>query len=73
MTTERFLDTAEVCRMCSLSRQEIWRRRRNGTFPEPVRFGERRVGYSATEVQAWMNARLKERDAAARAKKDAMT
>jgi len=70
MDNERFLDTAEVCSLCSLSRQEIWRRRRNGTFPEPVRFGARRVGYSAAEVNAWMKARLSERDAAMAARKE---
>lgn len=70
MTTERFIDTAETCRIVGLSRQEIWRRRRAGTFPEPVRFGSRRVGYSAEEIAAWMKARLDERDAAVAARKE---
>ena len=72
MSNERFLNTAEVCRVIGLSRQEVWRRRRDGTFPEPVRFGGRRVGYSATEVEEWMAARKAERDAVIQARKDAL-
>lgn len=69
---DQLLDTAEVCRVVGLSRQEIWRRRRDGSFPEPVRLGGRRVGYSASELQAWMKARLDERDAAIAARKKVM-
>lgn len=69
---DTLLDTAGVCRIVGLSRQELWRRRRAGTFPEPVRLGGRRVGYSADEVQAWMRARLAERDDLLAARKDAL-
>jgi prophage regulatory protein len=66
-----FLDTAEVCRAVGLSRQEIWRRRRDGTFPEPVRFGGRRVGYAAEEINQWAKARIAERDARMAARRGA--
>jgi prophage regulatory protein len=66
---DQLLDTAEVCRVVGLSRQELWRRRRAGTFPEPVRLGGRRVGYSADEIQAWMKARIADRDALVAARK----
>ncbi|MEZ6028351.1 MAG: AlpA family phage regulatory protein [Hyphomonadaceae bacterium] len=72
MTTERFINTAEVCRMVGLSRQEIWRRRCNATFPQAVRLGSRRVGYSANEVEAWMIARKAERDAVLAARKESL-
>lgn len=48
--------------MVGLSRQELWRRRRDGTFPEPIQLGGRRVGYPRDEVEAWLQARIAERD-----------
>ena len=59
---ERLLTTKQVCGLVSLSRQEIWRRRRLGSFPRPVRIGPRRVGYRAEEIQAWLDALRAERD-----------
>ncbi|HNT87409.1 MAG TPA: AlpA family phage regulatory protein [Candidatus Hydrogenedentes bacterium] len=48
--------------MVGLSRQEIWRRRRAGDFPEPIRLGGRRVGYPRQEIEAWIQVRVVERD-----------
>ena len=31
---------------------------KEGTFPKPVRLGERSVGWLKTEVQAWVNSRI---------------
>lgn len=59
---EQLLTTKDVCRVVSLSRQELWRRRREGTFPEPVKLGPRRVGFRREEIEAWLQARITERD-----------
>lgn len=59
---EQLLTTKEVVRLISLSRQEIHRRRCNGSFPQPIRLGARRVGYRREEIEAWIAARVAERD-----------
>lgn len=46
-----------------LSRSEIYRRVALGTFPAPVKIGERASAWSSEEVERWMAARIAERDA----------
>ena len=46
-----------------LSRSSVYRAIDAGTFPAPVKIGERASAWSAEEVQAWCTARIKARDA----------
>jgi len=64
---ERFVALPEVRRLVVLSKTEIYRRMARGEFPRPVSLGGRRVAWLASEVERWMQARVAERDAAARA------
>jgi prophage regulatory protein len=50
-----------------LSRSEIYRRVSEGTFPKPVKLGERASAWPAHEVMAWVAARIAARDAQANA------
>lgn len=59
----RLLSQQAVCAKLGLSRQELWRRRRAGSFPQAINLGGRRVAYDAAEVEAWIEARVAERDA----------
>ena len=57
-TNIRILRQAEVTEMTGLSRTTIWRRVRDGSFPQPVRLGppgSRAVGWLHHEVQDWLN------------------
>ncbi|WIY27637.1 AlpA family phage regulatory protein [Parasedimentitalea psychrophila] len=45
--------------MVGLSRTTIWRREREGDFPQRIHLGGRRVGWHADEVIAWLEARPK--------------
>lgn len=56
------MSTRECCERVGLSRQELWRRRRDGRFPEPIRLGARRVGFRREEIEAWIATRISERD-----------
>ena len=67
---ERLLPIEDVTARTSLSRSEIYRRIALGEFPSPIRLsgsaGSRggRVAFVATEVDAWIAARVEEwRDA----------
>ncbi len=42
---------------CGLSRTEVYRQIRAGTFPKPVAIGARAVAWRESEVQAWIAAR----------------
>lgn len=57
----------EVCRCVGLSRSEIYRRVQAGTFPAPIKLGERASAWSAQEVDRWVAERIAERDAKAAA------
>jgi prophage regulatory protein len=50
-----------------LSRSEIYRRVSAGTFPAPVKLGERATAWPEHEVSAWCEARIATRDAKAAA------
>jgi prophage regulatory protein len=51
------LKMSEVSEMVSLSRTTIWRREREGNFPQRIHLGERRIGWNADEIVAWLEAR----------------
>lgn len=46
-----------------LSRSEIYRSIFRGTFPKQIKIGLRASGWSASEVDAWIAARIAERNA----------
>lgn len=52
----------EVCRRVGLARSTVWARISQGTFPEPVKLGPKRVGWVEAEIDAWIQARIDERD-----------
>ncbi len=57
------LTVKQVCEYVKLSRQEIHRRRRLGTFPAPIKTGAWRIAWLADEVDSWITKRVAERDA----------
>ena len=38
------------------SRAQLWRKVKDGSFPRPVRWGENRVAWLSTEIDAWIDA-----------------
>lgn len=55
----------EVRRRTGVCRSDIYRGIARGTFPTPVKLGERASAWNAIEVDAWITARIAERDAKA--------
>jgi prophage regulatory protein len=51
----------DVVRMTGLSRTTIWRAERGGHFPRRRQLTPGRVGWLASEVEAWMSARTQAR------------
>ena len=50
---DRFVLEKERRARIPLDRSTIWRMRKAGTFPEPVRLGKRLLGYRESELVAW--------------------
>lgn len=51
---DRLLTRHEVEARTALSRASIYRLMRDGSFPEPIRIGERAVCWRASELEAWL-------------------
>jgi prophage regulatory protein len=52
----------EVKARTGLSRSEIYRRVGLGTFPAPLKIGTHASAWNSAEVDAWIAARIAERD-----------
>jgi prophage regulatory protein len=59
---KRLLRRTGVEEVTGLSKSEIYRKLREGSFPEPVVLADRVVRWVADEVQAWVADRIRERD-----------
>lgn len=63
MNDDRRLERLPAVRArVGLGRSEIYRRIAAGTFPAPIKLGERASAWDAAEVDAWIEARIRERD-----------
>lgn len=51
---DRFMRIAEVTRITALSRNTIYKRMREGTFPKQVRLGPNSVAWLQSDISAWM-------------------
>lgn len=55
---ERLLRMQDVESYTGLKRSSIYRAIEAGSFPKQVRLGARAVGFPASQVQAWIAARI---------------
>lgn len=53
---DRMLTCREVETLCGLSHSTIYRKMRDGTFPEAVKIGRKAVRWWQSEVYAWLQA-----------------
>lgn len=56
------ITSKEAARIAGVSRVTMWRLRKEGDFPKPVRRGTAATGYIQDEINAWVEARAAERD-----------
>ncbi len=54
---DRILRETERCLMTGVSRSTWYRWTRKGIVPKPVRLGEKMIGWSMSELQAWIEDR----------------
>lgn len=61
---EQLIPRPKVENIAGIGKSELNRRVRNRTFPAPVKLGPRCTRWAKSEVLAWVDARLAERNAA---------
>jgi prophage regulatory protein len=44
-----------VAAQTGLSKSEIYRRIKDGKFPQPIKLGARAVAWPAAQIEAWVN------------------
>ena len=54
----RFERPAAVAARVGLSKSELWRRVRLGTFPKPIKLGPQTTAFSGQEVDHWIAERI---------------
>ena len=55
--TDRILSPRDVVIMLGISEVTIWRMRKRGEFPEPLRVSPRRVGWRESDIREWLDSR----------------
>jgi prophage regulatory protein len=61
---QKVLRLAELQKRVPRSRSRIYEDMARGEFPRPVKLGPRSVGWLEHEIEAWLAARVAEREAA---------
>lgn len=56
-----FIRLPAVTRITGLGKTSIYRKSADGSFPAPVKLGDRAVAWVKAEVLGWANARVAER------------
>jgi prophage regulatory protein len=56
---ERLLKKSEVEQLTSLSASEIVRQEKAGTFPKRIKIGAQRSAWVGSEIDAWIQAKIK--------------
>ena len=46
---------------CGISRSNIYQQINQGTFPKPIRLGERAVGWLTSDIDEWLSRQIEQR------------
>ena len=57
----KVLKLKEVIKKSALSKSSLYEKIKRGTFPAPIKLGERASGWIDDEVDEWIEARRRER------------
>ena len=52
--TDHLMHRREVEDRCGIARTTIYRKMREGSFPEPIQVGARAVRWPASEIETWI-------------------
>ena len=58
----KILKVKEVAEELNVSVQQIYKLVSKGRFPKPIKLGERGSGWLTSEIDAWLQSRVNQRD-----------
>lgn len=58
MKQDILIPKKEVCRQTSLSPVTIWRKAKDGDFPEAIKISAGRVAWAQSEVSKWISQKM---------------
>jgi prophage regulatory protein len=61
LSNERIVRKPELWERVALSDTTIWRLEKKGLFPKRLRIGGNAVGWLASEIEKWLEAKAEER------------
>ena len=59
--SHHILRLPQVINTTGLPRSSLYAKIAEGEFPAPIKLGQRSVGWSAAEVEAWIDTRISQR------------
>lgn len=59
---ERLIKRQEVLKRCGISATTLYRLIDNGQFPKSVNISKRAVAWANSEIELWIEERMRERD-----------
>ena len=62
MNKDKVLRPKQTKEIVSLSFASMYRKAKDGTFPKPIKIGEHASGWLESEIYAWLDERIAERD-----------
>lgn len=54
----RLLTYKDLCEILNRDRRTIWAKVKSGTFPEPVKQGNRTIGWRPADVRSWIDSNV---------------
>lgn len=60
--TDRIIDAPERRQLIPYSDTQVWRLEKEGKFPRRVKLGSNRVGWLESEIRAYIEKKVAERD-----------
>jgi len=53
----KYVRMSQLTEIVPISKATIWRKLKDGTFPKPVKLGERITAWKFDDIEAWLAAR----------------
>jgi prophage regulatory protein len=53
----KYVRMSQLTEIVPMSKATIWRKLKDGTFPKPVKLGERITAWRFDDIEAWLAAR----------------
>jgi prophage regulatory protein len=60
MSNVLYIRIAQLIKLIPVSRASIWRKVKDGTFPKPVKLGDRITAWDMKDIEAWLTERHEE-------------